>query len=211
MSTIISAARSCLTRRFATSRARNAAFTTRSNILTISGGTCALLVSLVAVVPNSFAQYSGVEKFRKQWRQIDERAGHLEALDFQVLSHRDWARLGQSHAKNVVVHWPDGRRTKGLDDHIEQLKQLFLHAPDTRVRAHRAQFGSRDWTCFIVDLAGTFTRPMQITGGGKVPPSGRPFKITMCIVGHWNNRGLIDEEYLFWDNQSYMRQLGVTK
>jgi len=83
---------------------------------------------MALLVPHSLAQYSGAEKFRSQWRQIDERAGQLEALDFQVLSHRDWTRLKQSHAKNVVVHWPDGRRTEGLDDHIVELKQLFVHA-----------------------------------------------------------------------------------
>jgi hypothetical protein len=31
----------------------------------------------------------------------------------------------------------------------------------------------------------------------------------MCTVGHWKN-GVMDEEYLFWDNQTYMKQIGVT-
>ena len=186
----------------------------RSNMLATAmravAHTCGLLACMALLVPHSLAQYSGAEKFRSQWRQIDERAGHLEALDFQVLSHRDWTRLKQSHAKNVVVHWPDGRRTEGLNDHLVELKQLIVHAQDIRVRAHRAQFGSRDWTCFIVDLAGTFARPMLSTHRSKVSPTGKAFKITMCSVSHWNKRGLIDEEYLFCDNQSYMRQLGVT-
>jgi hypothetical protein len=30
----------------------------------------------------------------------------------------------------------------------------------------------------------------------------------MCTVGHWKN-GVMDEEYLFWDNQSYMKQIGL--
>jgi hypothetical protein len=30
----------------------------------------------------------------------------------------------------------------------------------------------------------------------------------MCTVGHWKN-GLMDEEYLFWDNQSSMKQIGL--
>jgi len=33
----------------------------------------------------------------------------------------------------------------------------------------------------------------------------------VCAVGHWNKNGLMDEEYIFWDNQSYMQQLGITK
>jgi hypothetical protein len=30
----------------------------------------------------------------------------------------------------------------------------------------------------------------------------------MCTVGHWKN-GLMDEEYLFWDNQEFMKQVGL--
>jgi hypothetical protein len=31
----------------------------------------------------------------------------------------------------------------------------------------------------------------------------------MCTVGRWNDDGLMTEEYLFWDNATYMKQLGV--
>ena len=33
----------------------------------------------------------------------------------------------------------------------------------------------------------------------------------MCTVGHWNNKGVMDEEYLFWDNQRLMKQIGMAK
>jgi hypothetical protein len=32
------------------------------------------------------------------------------------------------------------------------------------------------------------------------PPTGKPFKITMCTISHWNNKGVTDEDYLFSDN-----------
>jgi hypothetical protein len=32
----------------------------------------------------------------------------------------------------------------------------------------------------------------------------------MCTVGHWKN-GLMDEEYLFWDNQEFMKQVGIAQ
>ena len=41
------------------------------------------------------------------------------------------------------------------------------------------------------------------------PPTGKSFTLLMCTVGHWKN-GVMDEEYLFWDNQSGMKQIGVT-
>jgi hypothetical protein len=43
-----------------------------------------------------------------------------------------------------------------------------------------------------------------------MPPTGKPFTLTMCTVGHWKN-GLMDEEYLFWDNQSFMKQIGLAQ
>jgi len=30
----------------------------------------------------------------------------------------------------------------------------------------------------------------------------------MCTVGRWKN-GIMIEEYLFWDHQTYMKQLGL--
>jgi len=40
-------------------------------------------------------------------------------------------------------------------------------------------------------------------------PTGNAFHIRMVTVGHWNADGLMDEEYLFWDNAEFMRQLGL--
>ena len=41
-------------------------------------------------------------------------------------------------------------------------------------------------------------------------PIGNAFKMIMCKVGHWKH-GTMDEEYLFWDNQSCMTQIGLGK
>jgi len=30
----------------------------------------------------------------------------------------------------------------------------------------------------------------------------------MCTVGHWKN-GVMDEEYLFWDNLDFTKQIGL--
>jgi len=118
--------------------------------------------------------------------------------------------LKLSHAKDVLVHWPDGRQTKGLAKHTEDLKAVFAYAPDIRVQSQRTGFGSRDWTCFIAQMKGTFTRPMP-TSHGNISPTGKSFTIAACAVAHWNRSGLMDEEYLFWDNQSLMRQIGIAK
>ncbi|MGD0237539.1 MAG: ester cyclase [Syntrophorhabdales bacterium] len=55
---------------------------------------------------------------------------------------------------------------------------------------------------------GTFTKPMP-TGDGKfIQPTGKGFSIPMCTVGRWKD-GVMVEEWLFWDNGTYMKQIGI--
>jgi hypothetical protein len=49
-------------------------------------------------------------------------------------------------------------------------------------------------------MEGTFTQPIPVGGGGKtLAPTGKTFKLQMVTVEHWVN-GVMDEEWLFWDN-----------
>jgi hypothetical protein len=89
------------------------------------------------------------------------------------------------------------------------LKAMFVYAPDTRIKQHPVKFGSGEWTCVIGVMEGTFTKPMPAGNGKTIPPTGKSFKLPMCTVGRWNDDGVMTEEYLFWDNATYMKQLGV--
>jgi hypothetical protein len=132
----------------------------------------------------------------------------FDALDFDVFTHQKWDRLHESHSKDVIVHWPDGHTTQGIDRHIEDLKAMFVYAPDTRIQVHPVKFGSGEWTSVIGEMEGTFTKPMPTAGGKTIAPTGKPFKLKMCTVGHWKS-GVMDEEYLFWDNQEFMKEIGL--
>jgi SnoaL-like polyketide cyclase len=107
------------------------------------------------------------------------------------------------------VHWPDGHTTKGLKKHTEDLKAMFVYAPDTKITEHSVKIGSGEWTSVIGVMKGTFTKPMPVAGGKTVAPTGKSFKLTMCTVGHWTKAGVMDQEYLFWDNATFMKQLGI--
>jgi hypothetical protein len=52
---------------------------------------------------------------------------------------------------------------------------------------------------------------MPIGGGKFIEPTGKTYKINMATIGHWNKDGVMDLEYLFWDNHSYMQPLGIIK
>ncbi len=60
-------------------------------------------------------------------------------------------------------------------------------------------------------LDGTFTKPMAMGDGTAIQPTGKAYHLPMATLGHWNKLGVIDEEYLFWDNATLMQQIGVGK
>jgi hypothetical protein len=142
--------------------------------------------------------------------EIQKNLATFDTLDYVVFSNQQWSRLHESHAKDIKVYWPDGHMTQGIDVHIEDLKALFVHAPDTRIKEHPIRFGSGKYTAVTGVFEGTFTRPMPIGGGKFTQPTGKAFKMPMATIGVWEN-GIMIEEHLFWDNQTYMKQIGLAK
>jgi SnoaL-like polyketide cyclase len=151
-------------------------------------------------------------------KQREEREARLAAnlenfddLDYNVFTGQKWTELHRSHAANITVHWPDGHSTQGIEKHIEDLKAMFVWAPDTRLKEHPVKVAQGEWTAVIGIMEGTFTQPMPIGEGKTIAPTGKAFKIRMATFGRWNSQGTMDEEYLFWDNQEFMRQIGLGK
>jgi hypothetical protein len=136
----------------------------------------------------------------------------FDTLDYTVFSNQEWTRLHESHSKDVKVNWPDGHFTTGIEKHIQDLSMMFVYAPDTRIKQHPVRFANStgEWTCVTGVFEGTFTKPMPIGNGKFIQPTGKAFKMPMCTVGHWKD-GVMFEEYLFWDNQTYMNQIGLGK
>jgi hypothetical protein len=141
----------------------------------------------------------------------DTIASHLrtfDTLDYEVFSNQQWHRFKESHAQNIKVYWPDGHVTEGLDKHLEDMKNLFVHAPDTRIKEHPIKFGAGNYTAVTGVFEGTFTKPMPIGNGKFIQPTGKAFKMPMATVGIWKD-GVMTEEHLFWDNQTYAKQIGL--
>ena len=159
---------------------------------------------------------SEIDSLRNQVKQLtanDESIGKnlekFDTLDFTVFSNQQWDRLHESHAADIKVYWPDGHMTEGIEKHIEDLKALFVFAPDTRIKEHPIRFGSGNTTAVTGVFEGTFTQPMPIGNGKTIPPTGKAFKLPMCTVGIWKTDGTMSEEHLFWDNQTFMKQIGL--
>lgn len=132
----------------------------------------------------------------------------FDTLDFEVFSNQTWDRLSESHADDIVVSWPDGHETHGIKRHVEDLKQLFVYAPDTAIRVHPVRIAKGEWTAVSGVMTGTFTRPMTMADGRMISPTGRKFSLPMATIGHWKS-GKMDHEWLYWDNATYRSQLGL--
>lgn len=143
---------------------------------------------------------------------IEKNLITFDTLDYTVFSNQQWTRLHESHSKDVKVNWPDGHFTVGIEKHIADLSAMFIYAPDTRIKQHPIRFANStgEWTCVTGVFEGTFTKPMPIGNGKFIQPTGKAFKMPMCTVGHWKD-GIMFEEFLFWDNQTYMNQIGLGK
>jgi len=165
-------------------------------------GFALVVVSPARAADGELARYQRAEEIAKA------HIATFDTLDFDVFTNQKWDRLRERHAADVAVHWPDGHVTHGIDRHIADLKAMFVYAPDTRIQQHPVKIANGEWTSVIGIMEGTFTKPMPIGDGKTIPPTGKAFKIVMCTVGHWKN-GVMDEEYLFWDNQTYMKQVGL--
>ncbi len=182
------------------------------------GITVAALAIAIALPASAHAQNQGVvlrPKYappapQKQAPSVERKLKTFDELDFDVFSNQKWDRLHESHAKDIAVTWPDGHETKGIDAHIADLKALFVYAPDIAIKVHPIRFGSGDWTTVTGVMTGTFTKPMPIGDGKFIQPTGKSFALPMATIGHWSN-GTMDHEWLFWDSQEFMKQLGLAK
>jgi hypothetical protein len=176
-----------------------------------------ILTSCTNKNENASVNKAEVDSLRNQIMQLtsgDEmivkNLGTFDTLDFTVFSNQEWTRLHESHAKDIKVNWPDGHFTTGIERHIEDLKAMFVYAPNTQIKQHPIRFGSGNMTAVTGIMTGTFTKPMPIEGGKLIQPTGKSFSLPMCTIGIWKD-GVMTEESLFWDNQTYMNQLGFGK
>ena len=107
--------------------------------------------------------------------------------------------------------WPgQPEPTRGGSDHRAEAIEFFRTFPDNRVgnRPYKVLIAQGEWTCSIAELTGTMTGPMQGPDGRDIAPTGKSFKTDFCIVAHWVD-GKIVEENLFYDLVGVMQQMGL--
>jgi hypothetical protein len=167
-----------------------------------------ILTLLAAGLFLGLAHSQDADKNAAGQKAVETHLATFDDLDFNVFSNQKWEELSRSHTDDILVHWPDGHTTTGIQKHIEDLKYMFTYAPDTRIKQHPIKIGQGEWTAVYGIMEGTFTKPMKTPDGKTIQPTGKSFRLPMATIGRWKG-GKMVEEYLFWDNQTYMKQLGV--
>lgn len=150
-----------------------------------------------------------LEEFREERRIVEKNLNNFDDLDFNVYSHQKWDEMHRSHADDIIVHYPDGTKTYGLHDHLERSKKIFAFAPDTENPIHHVRIGQGQYTAVTGVWRGTFTEPLVLADGTVIQPTGKRFEIEMATVARWNDEGTMDEEWLFYDDYTFMKQIGL--
>ncbi len=163
------------------------------------------ILTLAACAPDSNPE---LEAFRAAAALGEQHLATFDDLDFNVFTNQKWDELSRSHAEDIRVHWPDGRVTEGREVHIGDLEAMFVFAPDTRVVEHPIRIASGPWTAVMGYMEGTFSQPMPLPDGTSIPATQQSFRLSMATIGHWTD-DVMDEEWLFWDNQAFMNQIGL--
>lgn len=174
--------------------------------------TLSILVASIGfgyVISPSYSQ-SNLTDSQDQEAIVKANLERFDALDFEAFSKQNWTLFNEIHAPDVLVVWPDGRQTVGIEQHDKDIMDMFVYAPDTEIKVHPIKFGSGNWTAVTGFMTGTFSEPMPIVNGSMIPPTGKQFNLTMATIAQWDD-GRITEEHLFWDNDAFMKQIGLSE
>jgi len=142
---------------------------------------------------------------------VEENKQLMTTLD-DAWNSQDWDTFNKRHHEEVAVYWPgQPDPTKGQHAHQEEAEQFFKTFPDNRVgnRPYQVLFGEGDWTCSISIFTGTMTGPMPGPDGKDIQPTNKKFEVEFCTVAHWNDKGEIVQEKLFYDLLGLMKQIGL--
>ncbi|MFI7067585.1 ester cyclase [Kribbella sp. NPDC050124] len=118
--------------------------------------------------------------------------------------------LDHGHHEDVVVNYIGRPTTVGRAPHRADMEAIIAIFPDLRVHndPYDIQFGQGEWTVAIGRMSGTFTRPMTLPDGTVIEPTNKSFMTFFTTIARWQNEQMLTE-YVLWDDQDVMTQIGV--
>ncbi|MDL1976045.1 MAG: ester cyclase [Deltaproteobacteria bacterium] len=150
---------------------------------------------------------SQVDAYKAERAVTAKNLKTFDDLDLVAFNNRDMKLIKQIHAENVKVYNPDGTITEPMTLHAKELQFLF-DTFDFKVAEHIVGFGFGEWTAGISISKGKWLKPITMPDGTVLQPTGKPVSVKIATIARWEN-GRIAEEYLFWDNADWNRQIGL--
>lgn len=129
-------------------------------------------------------------------------------MDLVAFTNHDMNHISRLHADDVIVYNPDMSKVVGMDQHGKDMGSVLNAFPDLVIESHPIKFASGDWTAGLAVSKGTFKNPFILPNGTELKPNGSKFVQYMITLAKWKD-GKILEEYLFYDNMDFMKQLGL--
>ena len=150
-----------------------------------------------------------VNQYELEQTTVQKNLDLFDELDLVAFNNRDMERIAEIHMPDVKVINRDGKITEPFDpDHKAELEFLFNTFPDFSINEHPIGFGQGNWTAGLSISTGTFLNPMELPDGTVIEPTGESFEVRIVTLAKWHD-GRIVEEYLIWDNEDGMRQIGI--
>jgi hypothetical protein len=112
----------------------------------------ALAAGALAGCSNNAALQAQVDSLRAELNKYKAddalqkaRLATFDTLDYDLYSNQKWDQFNLSHSDGIRVYYPDGSTTTGLfPQHIDQLKPMFVFAPDTSINLFKTH-ADRKW------------------------------------------------------------------
>ena len=138
-------------------------------------------------------------------RFTDMTREHFQShLDQRSVNSHDAVRVATFFSEDAVQRRvATGETARGRDSIREAMAELFRILPDVHVEV-RDLFSTDDRMCVQCTLTGTHEG--EFLG---LPPTGRGVEYDICLVFRIGGDGLVEEEIIYWDVATMMRQLGV--
>ena len=139
---------------------------------------------------------------------VEENLRLMKTLD-DAWNSQDWEVFKKRHSAATAVYWPgQPEPTRGRRNHHAESVEFFKMVENSlENNPYKVMFGQGDWTCTIANWKGKMIGPMTM-GGKTIPATNKSFALEFCTVAHWKD-GEIVEEKLFYDQVSFLKQIGV--
>ena len=117
--------------------------------------------------------------------------------------------LDHRHAPDVKAHVFGMPETIGIPPHRRDTEFFVAAFPDLKVHndPYDVQFGQGTWSVAMGRLSGTFTGTLTLEGQA-IEPTGKSFTTFFTTIAKWQD-DLMTEEFVLFDMQDIMRQIGI--